>query len=49
MYNSKEFIKANLFVSQDSKTAYIHSHYVVGHINDSSNKDEAFNQAVEII
>ena len=49
MYNSKEFIKANLFISQDSKTAYIHSHDVVDHISDLSERDEAFNEAVEVI
>lgn len=49
MYNSKEFIKANLFISQDSKTAYIHSHDVVGHIEDLSDRDDAFNEAVSVI
>lgn len=49
MYNSKEFIKANLYISQDGKTAYIHSHDVVGHIEDLSDRDDAFNEAVEVI
>jgi hypothetical protein len=49
MYNSKEFIKEKLFISQDGKNAYIHSHDVVGHIEDLSDRDDAFNEAVEVI
>jgi len=49
MYNSKEFIESNLVISKDSTTAYIHSHDIVGHILDLSERDEAFNEAVEVI
>lgn len=49
MFNSKEFIKANLWISQDDQQAHIHSCDVVGHISDLADRDEAFNEAINII
>lgn len=49
MYNSNEFIKSKLAVSQDGLTAYIHSYDVCNHINDLSDRDEAFNEAIDVI
>lgn len=49
MYNSKEFIKSKLCISQDSKSAQLHSCDIVGHIKDLSIRDEAFNEAIDII
>lgn len=46
MHNSQEFIKSQLFVSQDHKTAHIHSADICQSLK---NGDEAFKEAVAVI
>ena len=46
-HNSAEFVKANIYYAQDRTTARIYSIDICNHLTDSSDKDEAFNEAVE--
>jgi hypothetical protein len=48
-HNSPEFIKANIYYAQDGSTACIHSIDICNHLTDASDRDEAFNEAVEFI
>lgn len=47
--NSAEFVKANIYYAQDHSTARIYSIDICKQIEDSSSKDEAFNEAVDYV
>lgn len=49
MHNSEEFIKSQLFVSQDNKTAYIHSADICHDLRPGVERDEAFDEAIAVI
>lgn len=49
MHNSTEFIKSQLVISTDNKTAYIHSADLCHDIAPGVERDEAFDEAISVI
>jgi hypothetical protein len=48
-HNSAEFIKSQILVSTCGLQQRLHSEDVCGHLELSSDRDEAFNEAIEFI
>lgn len=48
-HNSAEFVKANIYYAQDKSTARIYSIDICNHATDASDRDDAFNEAVEFV
>jgi len=47
-YNSVEFIKANIYRSQDGSSAYMHSQDIVRHLETHVERDEAWMEGIEM-